>query len=127
MQFVEITNEAGAVIEVPVHQISYAMKLPMEREYILALRGAVMKVNGVASPFDALMKSLIEATDVDFKVFPIPEGTDAAVNPNNILFMTSVELDKTALMYSGGVKIFVNEGINTVRAKLTGKSIIEGD
>jgi len=125
MQFVEITNEAGAVIEIPVHQVSYAMKLPMEREYILALRGAAMKVNGAASPFDPLVKKLLEATDVDFKIFPIPEGTDAVVNPENMLFMTSVELGKTALMYSGGIKIVVNEGINTVRGKLTGKSIIQ--
>ena len=124
MKFIEITNDAGAVIEIPDHQINFIAKQPLEREFMLALVGAAMKVNGAATTFDHLKEKMLES-DAEFVRFPIPEGTEALVNPKNILFITSIELTITTLMFAGGLKLVVKEGINTVRSKLTGKPIIQ--
>jgi uncharacterized protein YlzI (FlbEa/FlbD family) len=126
MKFIEITNDAGAVIEIPDHQINFIAKQPLEREFMLALVGAAMKVNGAATTFEHMKEKMLES-DTNFVKFPIPEGTEALVNPKNILFITSIELTITTLMFSGGLKLVVKEGINTVRSKLTDTSEIQVD
>lgn len=112
---IQITNEAGAVLEIPPHQISFVVKQPLEQEYMLALTGAVMRVK---SPTFENMKETMLNSGTNFVSFPIPEGTMALVNPNNILFITSVELTTTIIMFASGVKLIVAEGINTTRSKL---------
>lgn len=114
---IQITNEAGATLEIPAHQISFIVKQPLEREFMIALTGAVMRVK---SPTFENMKEEMLNSGTTFVSFPIPEGTTALVNPHNILFITSVELTTTIIMFASGVKLIVSEGINTVRKKLTG-------
>jgi hypothetical protein len=123
MQLIKVTNEAGAELEVPDSRIAFVIKQPMERDYILGLNGAGMRINGAATPFDSVVAQLADS-DVDFEQIPIPEGTDAYINPLTILFVTGVELDATAIMFPGGAKVIVKEGINTLRARLTGGSVI---
>lgn len=123
MKFIEVTNDAGAALEIPDSQVHFIMKLPMQREYILGVTGAVMKVNGAVLPFEIFQNSLLES-DSEFIVFPIPEGTDAVINPSKVLFITSIEINVTAIMFPGAAKCMVAEGINSVRNKLTGQSAI---
>jgi hypothetical protein len=123
MQLLPVTNEAGAELEVPDSRVAFIVKQPMEREYVLGLNGAVMKINGAATPFDVLQQQLLDS-DTHFEKIPIPEGTDALVNPLTILFITGVQINATAIMFPGGTKIVVAEGINTLRNRLTGKSVI---
>ena len=117
MKLIEVTTDAGAVLEIPDHQISFVAKQPLEREFMLVLTSAAMRVNGALTPFDKIKNDLIES-DTDFIKFPIPEGTEALVNPNNVLFITAIELNITTLMFAGNLNLVVNEGINTVRIKL---------
>lgn len=128
MKFIEMTTDAGAVIEVPDSKFSYLLREPMQPTYILGLETAIMKIDNTVMPFEGLKMKLLES-DAEFVLFPIPEGTDALVNPKHILFITSIEINITAIMFNGGLKVVVKEGINTVRDKLTGKKssiILEG-
>lgn len=121
MKFIDITNESGQQLHIPDKKIAYALKEPMQPTYILGLEGAVMKITNSVIPYDSLLTNLQES-DEPFKVFPIPEGIDAIVNPNQVLFCTSVELSITAIMFAGGLKVVVKEGINTVLKKLAGEA-----
>lgn len=132
MKFIEVTNEAGAQLHVPDKKIAYALKEPMQPTYILGMEGAVMKIANSVIPYDTLLTNLKDS-DEPFEVFPIPEGTDAIVNPNQVLFCTSVELNITAIMFAGGLKVVVKEGINTVLKSLSASpdggqlNILRGD
>ncbi len=125
MKLIEITNDAGAVLEIPDNQVTFAVKQPLNPEYVVGLFGAVMKVNGTVTPFEQFKQRMLES-DTELVSFPIPEGTDAIVNPKGIMFITAIDLTITAIMFTGGLKVIVAEGINTVRSKLTGKSPLVG-
>ena len=123
MKFIEITNEGGAVIEIPDYRFAYVLRVPMEPMYMLGLNGATMKVPSTVLPFDSLQKKLMES-DEEFVLLPIPEGVDAIINPNQVLFLVPTEINKTDIMFNGGLKVIVAEGINTVKQKLSGQSSI---
>ena len=114
MKLIKITNDAGAILEIPDSQIDFTFKIPLESEYPLGITGAMIKINDIVLPFEMLKQELLDS-DVKFLLFPIPEGTDVIINPSKVLFITAMELAVTAIMFPGGIKCIAAEGINNRR------------
>lgn len=121
MNFIEVTTKDGAVIEFPDNQICFVFRKPMEPVYSLASPGAMTGVDSVATPFDRLVEKLGD----QFVPFEIPEGTTAYVNQNHVMFITSPQLGIVIMMFLGGIKLVVKEGLTEVRKKLGGGPTIQ--
>lgn len=120
MKFIEVTTKDGIQLEVAVDQICFVYRKPMEPIYTLGQPGAMTAVDSVLTPYDKLTSQL----DFQFVTFDIPEATTAYVNPKHVLFIASPQLGTTVMMFLGGLKLVVKEGITEVRKKLSGNPSI---
>lgn len=115
MKLIEITTKDGSQIHVSVDQIAFVMRQPLETVYLVAMPGARTPVDGLVTPYDELVEQLSD----EFVAFEVPEGTTAYVNPKHVMITMSPELGTTGLMFLGGLKLMVKEGLTCVNQKLT--------
>jgi hypothetical protein len=115
MKLIEVTTQDGAQISVNVDRIAFVARQPMEPIYTVAMPGARTPVDGNATPYDELVEQLGDK----FVAFDLPEGTVAYVNPEYVMITMSPELGTTGLMFMGGLKLMVKEGLTCVNQKLT--------
>lgn len=121
-------QQTGVEMALNPARICFAAKMPLQQVFNVGVVGAVMEANAIKTPFDQFCDDLMSnAFPETFLMFPIPEGTDAIVNPKNILFVVNPpdELTKSVIMFPNGVKLIVSEGFETTMKKLQGESIIE--
>jgi hypothetical protein len=115
MKLIEVTTRGGAQININVDRIAFVTRQPMESVYLVALPGARTPIDGLVTPYDELVEQLGDK----FVTFDTPEGTVAYVNPEYVMITMSPELGTTGLMFLGGLKLMVKEGLTCVNQKLT--------
>ena len=120
MKLIAVTTADGAQVNVNVDRIAFVMRQPMEAIYVIAQPGVRIRIDGDATPYDELIAQLGD----DFVAFDVPEGTVAYVNPVYVMLTMSPELGITSLMFLGGLKLVVKEGLTCVNQKLTNRGSI---
>jgi hypothetical protein len=115
MKLIEVTTKGGAQINVNVDRIAFVLRQPLEPVYVVAMLGARTPVDGNVTPYDELVEQLGDK----FVAFDTPEGTLAYVNPEYVMITMSPELGTTGLVFMGGLKLMVKEGLTCVNQKLT--------
>lgn len=123
-----IVAKTGVEMALNPANICFAAKMPLQQVFNVGVTGAVMEIDALKCPWDKFCEGLVSNSfPENFLVLPIPEGTDAIVNPRNILFVVNPpdELGKSVIMFPAGVKLIVSEGFETLNKKLNGESIIE--
>lgn len=128
MKFQKVTVKPNDVeMGVNPENICFLAKMPLQPDYTLACVGAVMEIDGLASPFATLCESLKnDSFPIIFITLPIPEGTDVLVNPKNIMTLVKTDnLGQSIILFPGGVKLIVCEGFETLTKQLSGEPTIE--
>lgn len=128
MKFPKITVKPTNVeMSLNPENICFVVKMPLESDYNLCTVGAVMEVDGLATPFATICDSLKnDSFPALFVSLPIPEGTDAMVNSKNIMAIVKTDnLGKSVILFPGGVKLIVDVGYETLTKQMSGEPTIE--
>jgi len=95
-------------------KIAFLSKEPFEQDYIVCLStGVGLKCTGTPT-YDEMLNILAGIDGADHRRFKMPNGLDTCANPD-FLFLCTVDVAKTTIVYEGGGRCVVEVGLEIVK------------
>lgn len=101
-------------VHIRPEQIAFLSREPFVSNYIVCLSNGVGLACTGKPTYDEMMETLTEAGHVQL---PAPTGLETCVNPD-FLFLTTVDVAKTTIVYPGGGRCVVDACLEDVKKAL---------